>query len=275
MGGCGRAGDIWKAVSSVLPSGIRITGVGFSYPGRDRPALADITLDLPAGAVVALVGENGAGKTTLVKLLCGLYTPTRGRIEYADGTVTDATTGPGDVRDRVSVMFQNFAHIQLGVLDSVGVGDLTRREPEAVRTAMAKAGAADLLEQLPDGLDTILGRRYEPGLELSGGQWQKIALARALMRPDPQLVSLDEPAAALDAAGEHALFQRFAAAAGETTGRAGITLFVSHRFSTVRMADYIVVLDAGRVTQAGTHDELMAAGGIYAELFGMQARAYS
>lgn len=254
--------------------GIRLEHVHFRYPGRDRDALEDVTLDLPAGSVVALVGENGAGKTTLVKLLCGLYSPTRGRIVYPDQRVVDPTTGPDGIRDRVACMFQDFAQIQLSVLDSVGVGDVSRHGVPAVQAALAEADARDLVERLPDGVHTILGQRYVPGHELSGGQWQKIALARTLMRGDAELVILDEPAAALDAAGEHALFERFAATARQARGRAGITLFVSHRFSTVRMADFIVVLEAGRVVQCGRHEELMAAGGLYADLYQLQARAY-
>ncbi|MEV4211200.1 ABC transporter ATP-binding protein [Micromonospora sp. NPDC049662] len=254
--------------------GIRLEQVGFRYAGRDRPALEEVTLEIPAGSVVALVGENGAGKTTLVKLLCGVYTPTSGRIVYPDQRVVDQTTGTGATRDRVACMFQDFARIQLSVLDSVGVGSIERRSRAAVETALSSAGVTELVDRLPDGVDTILGQRYEPGHELSGGQWQKVALARTLMRPEAELTVLDEPAAALDAASEHALFERFAATARETRARLGITLFVSHRFSTVRMADFIVVLQGGRVIQCGSHSELMAIGGLYADLYRLQASAY-
>jgi ATP-binding cassette subfamily B protein len=255
--------------------GIRLEGVSFRYPGRDTPAVDNITVDLPDGAVVALVGENGAGKSTLVKLLCGLYTPSEGRITYADGTEVTATSGNDGIRDRTSCLFQDFARIQLSLLDSVGIGDVDRLGESEVRAALAQAGAEELTDCLPRGLNTILGQRYEPGHELSGGQWQKVALARAFMRPQAELLVLDEPAASLDAAGESALFERFAAAARDTTGRSGITLFVSHRFSTVRMADYILVLEGGRIVQCGSHEELMLTDSLYADLYRMQARSYA
>ncbi|TCR16028.1 ATP-binding cassette domain-containing protein [Streptomyces sp. BK205] len=255
--------------------GIRLEGVGFRYPGRDVDAVSDLTVDIPAGSVVALVGENGAGKSTLVKLLCGMYTPTTGHILHGDGTEVTPEAGAKDVRDRVSCMFQDFARIQLSVLDSVGVGDVRRLGAPAVGAALAEAGAQGLVESLPRGLETILGQRYVPGHELSGGQWQKVALARALMRSDARLIALDEPAAALDAASEHELFERFVAMSRDVADRSGITLFVSHRFSTVRMADWIIVMEDGRITQSGRHEDLMRAGGVYADLYQLQARAYT
>ncbi|MEV0764765.1 ABC transporter ATP-binding protein [Nocardia sp. NPDC050435] len=255
--------------------GIRLEGVAFQYPGRETPAVQDITVDIPAGSVVALVGENGAGKSTLVKLLCGMYTPTAGRIIYSDGTEVTPSSGNEGIRDRVSCMFQDFARLQLSVLDSVGVGEVRDQGPQQVCAALSAAGADEFVASLPNGLATNLGTRYIPGYEPSGGQWQKIALARALMRPDAELVALDEPAAALDAAGEHALFERFTETAQQTTDRAGITLFVSHRFSTVRMADYILVLEGGRITRAGRHEELMHTSSVYADLYQLQARAYT
>lgn len=252
------------------PPGLLLEGVGFRYPGRDQDALRDVTLDIPAGSVVAVVGENGAGKTTLVKLICGLYAPTAGRIRYADDRVVDAAHRPDGIIARVSCMFQDFARLQIRLYDSIGVGDVAHQDEARVRAAAGWAGATGLVDELPDGLETVLGTRYRPGRELSGGQWQKVALARALMRTEPEVLSLDEPAAALDAAGEHQLFERFAAAADQ----AGITLFVSHRFSTVRMADHIIVLQEGRVIEQGSHDDLVALGGLYADLYGLQARAY-
>jgi ATP-binding cassette subfamily B protein len=243
------------------PAGITLQDVSFRYPGRADDTLRQIDVDLPAGAVVAVVGENGAGKSTLVKLLCGLYTPTAGRII--------------GLRGRVACLFQDFARVELSLLESVGVGDIERCAPPAVAATLGRAGAGELTRRLPAGLRTVLGQGYQNGVDLSGGEWQKVALARALMRPDAALLTLDEPAAALDASAEHALFARFAAEARDrSTERAAITLFVSHRFSTVRMADLILVLDRGRLVEHGSHDALMAADGLYAELFTLQAATY-
>ena len=256
-----------------LASGIRLDHVSFRYPGKDQLALDDVTVDLPAGAVVALVGENGAGKTTLVKLLCGMYGPSDGRI-LVDG-VDLARIRPDDWRLRIAGAFQDFYQFELAARSSVGVGDLPRLDDEpAVRTAMGRAGVDDVVDRLAQGLDTQLGATWPGGAELSFGQWQKLALARGFMRDQPLLLVLDEPTAALDAETEHALFERYAAAAagGRDDGR--VTVLVSHRFSTVRMADLIVVLDGARVVEVGTHDDLVAAGGQYAELYGIQAAAY-
>ena len=256
-----------------LASGIRLDHVSFRYPGKDQLALDDVTVDLPAGAVVALVGENGAGKTTLVKLLCGMYGPSDGRI-LVDG-VDLARIRPDDWRLRIAGAFQDFYRFELAARSSVGVGDLPRLDDEpAVRTAMGRAGVDDVVDRLAQGLDTQLGTTWPGGAELSFGQWQKLALARGFMRDRPLLLVLDEPTAALDAETEHALFERYAAAAagGRDDGR--VTVLVSHRFSTVRMADLIVVLDGARVVEVGTHDDLVAAGGQYAELYGIQAAAY-
>jgi ATP-binding cassette, subfamily B, bacterial len=226
------------------------------------------------------VGENGAGKTTLVKLLCKLYEPTAGRI-LVDG-VPLAQVRADDWRGRLSGAFQDFFRFELRARHSVGLGDLPRFDDEpAVRAAVERAGAADVVAGLPEGLDTQLGPTWPGGVEISFGQWQKIALARGFMRDHPLLLVLDEPTAALDAETEHALFERYAAAAREAAGgpRDGadagrVTLLVSHRFSTVRMADLIVVLDGARVAQVGTHDDLMAKAGPYADLYGIQAAAY-
>ncbi|HET8643872.1 MAG TPA: ABC transporter ATP-binding protein [Vicinamibacteria bacterium] len=254
-----------------LADGIRLEAVSFAYPGTERKVLEGVDLQLPAGAVVALVGENGAGKTTLVKLLCKLYEPSAGRI-LVDGVPLSRIRAEA-WRARLAGAFQDFFRFELRARQSVGVGDLPRLDHEpAVTAAVHRAGAEDVVQRLPQGLDTQLGPTWPDGVDVSFGQWQKLALARGFMREEPLLLVLDEPTAALDAETEHALFERYAAAAGTDSGR--ITLLVSHRFSTVRMADLIVVLDGAHVAQVGTHEELMARGGPYAELYGIQAAAY-
>jgi len=256
-----------------LREGIRFEHVSFRYPGTDRLALDDVDLLLPAGAVVAVVGENGAGKTTLVKLLAGMYRPTSGRIT-ADG-VDLASISTRRWRSRLAGAFQDFFRFELIARHSVGVGDEPRLDDvPAVTSAVDRAGADDVVHALPAGLDTQLGRTWDDGVEVSFGQWQKVALARGFMRERPLVLVLDEPTAALDAETEHALFERYASAARDTDDDGRITVLVSHRFSTVRMADVIVVLDGSRVVEVGTHDELVAAGGQYAELFAIQAGAY-
>ena len=255
-----------------LQKGMTVEGLSFSYPDRDRPALSDITLDLPAGKVIALVGENGSGKSTLVKLLCGLYRPSQGRILIDGADLADMAAA--DWRARISAAFQDFTNFELPLHESVGVGDLARLgERDQALAAMAGAGAGDIAELSPEGLEVMLGRKWG-GVELSGGQWQKLALARAIVRDQPLLVVFDEPAAALDATAEHDLFERFAAQARSRAASGQVTLLVSHRFSTVRMADLIAVLDKGRVIEFGSHETLLARAGLYAELFEMQARAY-
>jgi ATP-binding cassette subfamily B protein len=256
-----------------LDEGIRLEHVSFRYPGTDRLVLDDVDVTLPAGAVVALVGENGAGKTTLVKLLGKFYAPTSGRI-LVDG-VDMARLSADGWRARTAGAFQDFFRFELPARRSVGVGDVPRLDDEpAVRTAVGRAGAGDVVERLSSGLDTQLGPTWPGGVEVSFGQWQKLALARGFMRDEPLLLVLDEPTAALDAETEHALFERYAAAAHDERGDGRITILVSHRFSTVRMADLIVVLDGARVVEVGTHEELIAAGGHYAELYAIQAAAY-
>jgi ATP-binding cassette subfamily B protein len=256
-----------------LTRGIRFEGVSFTYPGTGKPVLSDISLDLRPGSVVALVGENGAGKTTLVKLLCRFYDPAAGRIT-ADGL--DLRRFELEAwRARLSGGFQDFARLELLARESVGVGDLRRvEERDAVLAAAGRAGSTAVLEKLPQGLETQLGSSWEGGVDLSGGEWQRIALARAMMREHPLLLILDEPTAALDAETEHALFERYAAAAREGHSSGRVTVLVSHRFSTVRMADLIVVLQEGRIVESGSHRELMANHGVYAELFALQARSY-
>jgi ATP-binding cassette subfamily B protein len=254
-----------------LTDGIRFEHVSFRYPGTDRLVLDDVTLHLPAGRVTAIVGENGAGKSTLVKLLCKLYEPDSGRI-LIDG-VPLASISTDEWRARMAGAFQDFFRFEFSAGRAVGLGDLPRLDDEpAVTVAVGRAGAEDVVAGLTDGLATQLGPTWPDGVEVSFGQWQKLALARGFMRDQPLLLVLDEPTAALDAETEHALFERYAAAAEATDGR--ITILVSHRFSTVRMADQIVVLDGSRLVEVGPHQQLMARGGQYAELYAIQASAY-
>lgn len=257
-----------------LRTGIRLRDVSFTYPGSDHPVLDGLDLTLPAGSTVAIVGENGAGKTTLIKLLLGMYMPDSGSVEVDDVPLREVD--PAAWRTRATAAFQDFARLHLPVRHTVGVGDLPRLDDtDAVAGALDRAGATSVAEKLPDGLDTLVGSTYTGGHGLSGGQWQKLALGRAMMRDDPLLVVLDEPTANLDAPTEHALFERYATAAARGAERNGaVTVLVSHRFSTVRMADLVVVLEDGRVRERGTHEQLVAAGGRYAELYELQASAY-
>jgi ATP-binding cassette subfamily B protein len=267
-----------------LIQGIRFEHVSFAYPGTDRLVLEDVNLELPAGGVVAIVGENGAGKTTLVKLLAKLYEPSSGRILV--GGTDLARLKADEWRTRLAGAFQDFFRFEFRARHTVGIGDVPRFDDEpAVVTAVTRADAGDIVHRLKAGLETQLGPTWPDGVELSFGQWQKLALARGFMRDLPLVLVLDEPTAALDAETEHALFERYAAAArgsrqnssvtdGDAVHNGRITILVSHRFSTVRMADLIVVLDGARVAEVGTHDELMAKGGSYAELYGIQAAAY-
>jgi ATP-binding cassette subfamily B protein len=256
-----------------LREGIRVDRVSFAYPGTSRLVLEDVSLTLPAGSIVAIVGENGAGKSTLVKLLAKMYEPTAGAI-HVDGTPLSRLRAD-EWRTRLAGAFQDFFRFEFAARHSIGLGDLPHMDDEAaVLRAVERAGAADVIARLPRGLDTQLGPTWPDGVEVSFGQWQKLALARGFMREHPLLLVLDEPTAALDAETEHALFERYAAAArgGGAGGR--ITILVSHRFSTVRMAELIVVLDGARLVESGTHDELMARGGQYSQLYNIQASAY-
>jgi ATP-binding cassette subfamily B protein len=257
-----------------LTDGIRVEGVSFAYPGTDAAVLVDVDLHLPAGSTVAIVGENGAGKTTLVKLLTRLYEPTTGRI-LVDGV--DLRDLPVDEwRLRVSAGFQDFGLFQLLARETIGIGDtaVDAADP-VVAGALHRAASAEVAAALPDGFDTQLGREFEGGVELSLGQWQKLALGRAMMRESPLLLVLDEPTASLDAPTEHRLFERFHGAAREAAQRTGaVTVLISHRFSTVRMADLILVVDGGRIVEAGDHATLVGRDGLYAELYALQARAY-
>jgi len=261
------------AAPAGLRRGVKLDHVSFSYPGTSRLALDDVSATFPAGSVVALVGENGAGKTTLVKLLTRMYEPTSGTIAVDD---TALHAMPAEAwRARMSGAFQDFYRFEFTARQSIGVGDLSRIDDErAVHAAVDRAGAGDVVARLPSGLDTQLGATWPGGVEISFGQWQKLALARGFMRDDPLLLILDEPTAALDAETEHALFERYAASAKASSRSGRVTLLVSHRFSTVRMADLIVVLDGARVVEVGAHDELMDRGGQYAELYRIQAAAY-
>jgi ATP-binding cassette subfamily B protein len=248
--------------------GIRFEGVAFVYPGATEAALTEIDLHVRPGESLALVGQNGSGKTTLIKLLTRLYEPTRGRI-LLDGTDLadwDETT----LRRRIGVIFQDFARYQMLVGENIGAGDVRAFDDEdRWRTAAAQGLAAPFVDGLPNGYQTQLGKWFKDGRELSGGQWQKIALSRAFMRGDADILVLDEPTAAIDAGAEAEVFEHFR----ELT-RNRIAIVISHRFSTVRMTDQILVLDEGRIVERGSHESLMGAGGRYAELFTLQARGY-
>jgi ATP-binding cassette subfamily B protein len=248
--------------------GVRFDGVGFKYPGGDKWALRGIDVFVPKGQSLALVGENGAGKTTFIKLLAGLYEPTEGRV-LLDGRDI-RTWDEAKLRSRIGVIFQDFNEYQLALRENVGFGSVDHLADDLrVNRAVDQGGAKELVSGLTAGIETQLGRWFREGVELSGGQWQKVALARAFMREEADILILDEPTAALDAESEHAVFQRFKAlAAGRTT------ILISHRFPTVRMADRILVIEAGVVVEDGSHAELIAAGRRYARLFGLQAAGY-
>ena len=258
-------------VPDVVHRGIRFDRVSFAYPGTSKLVLDDISLTLPAGKVVAIVGENGAGKTTLVKLLAKMYEPTSGAILIDEAPLARM---PADAwRARLAGAFQDFFRFEFRARHTVGLGDVPRMDDEpAVVAAVGRGGAEDVVARLTSGLDTQLGPTWPGGVDVSFGQWQKLALARGFMRERPLLLILDEPTAALDAETEHALFERYAAAA-RGDGHA-ITILVSHRFSTVRMADLIVVLDGAHLVEFGTHEELVTRRGQYAQLYGIQAAAY-
>ena len=247
--------------------GFTFEDVGFRYLHSDRWANRHLNFNLRPGEKLALVGENGAGKTTLIKLLTRLYDPTEGRI-LLDG-VDLREYDPDDLRRQVGVIFQDFLRYQMTMAQNIAVGDIERKEDRAlIETAAQRSLADSLLEKLPGRYDQELGRRFRQGVELSGGEWQKVALARAYMR-DAQLLILDEPTAALDARAEYEVFQRFSEL---TRGRTAV--LISHRFSTVRMADRILVLGKGEMLEMGSHEELLKAGGRYAELFQLQAMGY-
>jgi ATP-binding cassette subfamily B protein len=249
-------------------AGIRFEHVSFTYPGASEPAVDDVTLQLPPGSSLALVGENGSGKTTLIKLLTRLYEPTAGRILYQGRPLPEWDEAA--LRERIGVIFQDFARYQMMVGENVGAGDESHFEDAGRwREAARKGRAAEFIDQLPRGYSTQLGKWFQDGRELSGGQWQKIALSRAFMRTAADVLVLDEPTAAMDARAEAEVFEHF-----RQLAHSRITILISHRFSTVRMADQIAVLERGRVVELGTHAELVAQGGQYAQLFALQARGY-
>jgi ATP-binding cassette subfamily B protein len=248
--------------------GIRFDDVGFRYPGSETWALRHVSLFIPRGQSLALVGQNGAGKTTFIKLLTRLYEPTEGRIllDGKDLRLWDESM----LRQRIGVIFQDFNQYQFRFRENVGFGSVEHVEDQPrLERAVDRGGADDVLRTLPAGLETPLGRWFKEGTELSGGQWQKVALARAFMREEADILVLDEPTAALDAEAEHAIFERF-----RQLARGRTTLLISHRFSTVRRADRIVVIEHGQIVEQGTHEELMALGGRYAHLFTLQAKGY-
>ncbi len=257
------------AVSGPDPAdGLRLEHVSFTYPGGDQPALSDVSLHLKPGRSLALVGANGSGKTTLIKLLTRLYVPTSGRI-LLDGR--DLAEWDVDaLRRRFGVIFQDYVRYQMRVGENIGAGDERNFEDEARwREAAAQGEAAALIDALPEGYQTQLGKWFQGGRELSGGQWQKVAVSRSFMRRDADIRVLDEPTAAMDAEAEAEVFRHVR---DLSDGR--MTILISHRFSTVRMADEIIVLDGGRVVERGDHDALMARAGVYERLFSMQAEGY-
>jgi ABC-type multidrug transport system fused ATPase/permease subunit len=257
-----------------LTEGIVLDHVSLTYPGTERPALDDVSLRLASGSVVALVGEYGSGKTTLVKLLAKLYAPDDGAILVDGVDLADIDTAAW--RERMSAAFQDFGRFQTVFAETIGLGDLPHlTDRERILAAVRDADATGLVERLPDGLDTQLGRALG-GVDLSEGQWQKTALARASMRRRPLLLVLDEPTASLDAPSENEVFERYMTRARETAREVGaIVVIISHRFSTVTGADRILVMERGRLIESGTHAELLQAGGRYADLYGIQATAYA
>ncbi|MFC6704778.1 ABC transporter ATP-binding protein [Flexivirga alba] len=257
---------------SALHDGLTLQDVTFRYPGADRDALSHIDLHLPAGEVIAVVGENGAGKSTLIGLLTGMYDVSGGKVLVDSVDLQDLSLD--DWRQHCAGAFQDHLKLELTAREAIGVGDLEIPDDTRLLEALDDAAASDVLTALPDGLDTQLGPSWPGGVDLSGGQWQRLAIGRAMVRRSPLLLVLDEPTSALDPATEHKLFDRYAAAAKETSRAGGVTLIVTHRFSTVASADRVIVLADGRVAEQGTHEELMAVGGHYAELYGLQAAGY-
>lgn len=258
-----------NAESGPDPSrGLEFEDVSFSYPGSDVPALTNISLQIRPGRSLALVGENGSGKTTLIKMLTRLYEPTGGRILLDGLDLRDWSVQA--LRQRIGVIFQDFGRYQFSVGENIGAGDVRHIDDEERWRAAAKTGmAAPFIDAMPDGYNTQLGRWFKDGRELSGGQWQKIALSRAFMRSDADILVLDEPTAAMDAASEAEVFEHF-----RSQSKTKMTILISHRFSTVRAADHIVVIQHGRIVEQGDHQSLLALNGQYAHLFNLQAKGY-
>ncbi len=257
-----------KEVPQPLRGDIRFEHVSFAYPGSEKNALTDVSFAVKPGETLAVVGRNGAGKTTLFKLICRLYDPTEGRI-LIDG-VDLRNFEPDDLREQIGAMFQDYVDYQATAAENIGLGNVPEiADRDAVITASKQAGSDELISRLPDGYDTALGKWFDAGVNLSGGEWQKVALARAFMR-DAKILLLDEPTSSLDAQAEYDLFERLRSL---TSGRTAV--YISHRFSTVRRADRIVFLEHGRLVEEGTHAELMQLDGRYARLFRMQASAYT
>ena len=257
------------AVSGPHPEeGVRFEHVTFTYPGAGEPAVNDVSFQLRPGESLALVGENGSGKTTLIKLLTRLYVPTGGRITL-DG-LDLAEWSPAALHRRIGVIFQDFARYQLKVGENIGAGDVRHFDDDTRWHEAASLGmAAPFIEELPAGYQTQLGKWFKDGRELSGGQWQKIALSRAFIREESDILVLDEPTAAMDARAEAQVFEQF-----RDLAKGRMVILISHRFSTVRMADQILVIQGGRVLERGSHEQLMGLNGPYAQLFQLQARGY-
>jgi ATP-binding cassette subfamily B protein len=250
-----------------MQEGIEFRNVTYAYEGKDEPALEDVSFTIARGETVAIVGHNGAGKTTLVKLLARLYDPQSGQVLIDGRDVREYD--PDELRREFGVLFQDYVQYQFSARENIGVGRVERLEDtSAIAAAATKSGAAGVIEALPEGYDTVLGKWFDGGVNLSGGEWQKVALGRAFMR-EAQILILDEPSAALDAKAEYELFSRLQQLAHGRTA-----IFISHRFSTVRKADRILVFEQGRLIEQGTHEELLALGGRYAELFNLQAESY-
>lgn len=262
------ANEAGLKVNQPIRKGFTFENVSFKYPNSERWAVKNLSFHLNSGEKLALVGENGAGKTTLVKLLSRLYLPTEGRI-LLDGVDLEKYN-LADLRSHIGIIFQDFIRYEMTVSENIAVGDVTNFEDnELIQEAASKSLASEVVQQLPGGINQVLGKRFKDGLELSGGQWQKVALARAYMR-NAQLVVLDEPTSALDARAEHEVFQRFSKLI-----KGKMAVLISHRFSTVRMADRILFLENGQLLEFGSHDELLQLNGKYAELFNLQAKGYA